>query len=230
MARSLTAKEILGIRHRSLELGGEWGNCVGTIDRHGVVFIWGNSGNGKSSAVVSLCKELTRFGKVLYASLEEGFSLSFQNTLKRFDMYGCGSRFQVLDSATPEEIVERLKKPRSPEFVVIDSFQYFGLTYRQYLDFKNALPNKLLIFVSHADGKQPEGRAARAVRYDAMLKIWVEGHVAFSNGRFFGSKAEAVIWRAGAWEYWNRRIKDNNSTFFYDYDKDTEGDTEMAQE
>ena len=217
MARSLTAKEILGIRHRSLELGGEWGNCVGTIDRHGVVFIWGNSGNGKSSAVVSLCRELCNFGKVLYVSLEEGFSLSFQNTLKRFDMYSCGSRFQVIDSATPEEIVERLKKPRSQEFVVIDSFQFLGMSYRQYVEFKTQLANKLIIFVSHADGKQPAGRAARSVKYDAMLKIWVEGHVAFSNGRFIGSTGRAVIWRKGAEDYWGRRTADNTAAqFFYD--------------
>lgn len=228
MARSLTAKEILGIRHKSISLGGEWGKCVGTIDRHGVVFIWGNSGNGKTSAVISLCKELTRFGKVLYASLEEGYSLSFQNTLKRFDMYSCGSRFQVLDSTSVKDLKERLSKPRSPEFVVIDSFQFLGMSYKEYLDFKNSMRNKLLVFVSHADGKQPAGRAARSVRYDATLKIWVEGHVAFSNGRFFGSTGTAVIWRSGAWDYWGRKTRDNNSTFFYE--QDTETDPEMDPE
>lgn len=131
-------------------------------------------------------------------------------------MYACGSKFQVLDHATPEELVERLLKPRSPEFVVIDSFQYLGLSYKAYIDLKSRLANKMLIFVSHADGKQPEGRAAKAVKYDAMQKIWVEGFVAFTNGRFIGSTGQAVIWRQGAWEYWNKRIKDNNSNFYYD--------------
>ncbi|EJX04305.1 hypothetical protein EVA_07586, partial [gut metagenome] len=175
MARSLTAKEILRIRHKTITFEGEWGKCIGTMDRTGVVLFWGNSGNGKSSAVVSFCKELAMHGKVLYVSLEEGYSLSFQNTLKRFDMYSCGSRFQVLDHATPEELVERLTKPRSADFVVIDSFQYLGMSYRDYLKFKQALPGKLLVFVSHADGRQPSGRAAKAVKYDAMEKIWVEG-------------------------------------------------------
>ena len=217
----------MSIRHRSIALGGEWGKCVGVMDRHGVVFIWGNSGNGKTSAVISLCKELTNFGKTLFVSLEEGYSLSFQNTLKRYDMYGCGSRFQVIDSATPEDIIERLSKPRSPEFVVIDSFQYFNLSYRDYIRFKNRLSNKLLVFVSHADGRQPEGRAARSVKYDAMLKIWVEGHVAFSNGRFMGSTGQAVIWRQGAWTYWNKKVKDNNTTFFYEDEEDSGTDQEM---
>lgn len=212
MARSLTAKEILGIHRQSITLTGEWGNCIGTMDRHGVVMIWGNSGNGKTSAVISLCRELCNFGKTLFVSLEEGFSLSFQNTLKRFDMESCGSKFQVIDKATPEELIERLSKPRSAEFVVIDSYQYLGLSYRQYLEFKSKLPNKLLIFLSHADGKQPSGRAAKAVKYDAMLKIWVEGYVAHSNGRFIGPTAKAVIWEQGAYEYWNLNRSGNESS------------------
>ena len=212
MFRSLSAKEILKIRRKSITLEGEWGNCIGSIDRHGVVFIWGNSGNGKTSAVISLCRELCNFGKTLFVSLEEGFSLSFQNTLKRFDMESCGSKFQVIDKATPEELVQRLTKPRSPEFVVIDSYQYLGMSYKQYIDFKSKLPNKLLIFLSHADGKQPSGRAAKAVKYDAMLKIWVEGYVAHSNGRFIGTTGKAVIWEQGAYEYWNLNKSENETS------------------
>ena len=202
MAKSLSAKQIMTISHPALRLGGEWGNCVGEMDRHGVVFFWGNSGNGKTSAVVSLCKELCNFGNVLYVSLEEGFSLSMQNTLRRFGMQECGSRFQVLDSFSMEDLEARLKKQRSPEFIVIDSFQYTRMSYREYLRFKEAHRNKLLIFVSHAVGRQPMGKPAISVMYDAMLKIWVEGFVAQSKGRFIGRTKKAVIWRHGAESYW----------------------------
>ena len=40
--------------------------------------VWGKSGNGKTSFVLQLCKELTRYGKVAYDSLEEGSSLTMQ--------------------------------------------------------------------------------------------------------------------------------------------------------
>lgn len=225
MARTLTAKEILGIRRQSITLEGEWGRCIGTIDRRGVVFLWGNSGNGKSSAVISLCKELTKFGKVLYLPLEEGLSLSFQNLLRRYDMYSCGRRFQVLEHATPGELIERLLKPRSPEFVVIDSFQYLGMSYKEYLSFKEKLSGKMLIFVSHADGRQPSGRAAKSVKYDAMQKIWVEGFVAFSNGRFIGETGQAVIWRQGAWDYWAKRQPDGSGNYYHK-NTDNSNDTE----
>ena len=210
MARTLSAAQVIGMQHRSIALGGVWADCIGEMDRHGVVFFWGNSGNGKTSAVVSFCRELTRFGKVLYVSLEEGVSLSFQNTLKRFGMGELGARFQVLESTTLDDLQKRLSQRRSPEFVVIDSFQYMQMSYRSYIAFKNANRSKLLIFVSHADGKQPSGRAARSVMYDAGLKIWVEGYTAFSKGRFIGRSGEAVIWPKGAKEYWEGKKNREN--------------------
>lgn len=202
MAKSLSAKQIITMRHSTIKLGGEWENCIGEMDRHGVVFFWGNSGNGKTSAVVSFCKELCKFGPVLYIPLEEGFSLSMQNTLRRFGMQECGSKFQMLDSFSFEDLEERLSKQRSAEFIVIDSFQYTGMSYRDYLRFKEAHRNKMLIFVSHAIGRQPMGKPAISVMYDSMLKIWVEGYVAQSKGRFIGSTGKAVIWRRGAERYW----------------------------
>ena len=202
MERTLSARQLLEVRHRTLPMTGEWGRCVGTINRHGVVFFWGNSGNGKSTAVLSFLKELTSFGKVLYIPFEEGYSLSLQNSIRRIGLAECGPRFQILRNSTLEELEERLSRPKSPEFVALDSFQYMQITYRQYLAFRQKHNNKLLIFISHADGKQPAGRAARSVMYDADLKIWVEGYKAFSKGRFIGETGEAVIWQKGAEDYW----------------------------
>ena len=202
MEKTVTGRELLNIRYDTIDLSGVWRGCVGTMARHGVVFVWGNSGNGKSSAVLSLCRELTNFGKVLYVPLEEGYSLSLQNGIKRSGLAECGSRFQVLRKTTLEDLDERLSKRRSPEFVAIDSFQYMGMSYRQYQEFKQKHRNKLLILVSHADGKRAAGRAARSVEYDADLKIWVEGYKAFSKGRFIGETGEAIIWQKGAEDYW----------------------------
>ena len=202
MGKSLSVSQALSIRRSTLRLEGGWGNCVGEIDRTGVVFFWGKSGNGKTSAVLSFGKELARFGRVLYNSLEEGLSVSFLNALRRHAMQACGRRFQVVAGESIADLDERLSKRKSPDFVIIDSFQYTQLDYRQYIAFKERHLDKMLVFVSHADGKQPAGRAARSVMYDAGLKIWVEGYKAFTNGRFFGPTGEYTIWREKAEEYW----------------------------
>lgn len=202
MGKSLSVSQALSIRRQTIHLEGGWGDCVGEIDRTGVVFFWGKSGNGKTSAVLSFGKALTRFGRVLYDSLEEGLSVSFLNALRRHAMQDCGRRFQVVARESVEELDERLSKRKSADFVIIDSFQYTQLDYRRYIAFKERHPDKMLIFVSHADGKQPSGRAARSVMYDAGLKIWVEGYKAFTNGRFFGPTGEYTIWKEKAEEYW----------------------------
>lgn len=120
-------------------------------------------------------------------------------------MQDCGRKFMVVAEETMDELDERLAKRKSPDFIVIDSFQYTQMSYRQYIAFKNRHTDKLLIFVSQADGRQPAGRAAKSVMYDAGLKIWVEGYKAVSNGRFIGPVGEYVIWRERAEEYWGKK-------------------------
>ncbi len=209
MKRSLSAVQALAVHNRTLEVSPEWKGCLGDeIARHGIVFIWGNSGNGKSSAVMAFAKMLAGIGKVLYVSREEGYSLSFQNTLRRFGMQECGASFQVIDKENMESLVERLSKPRSPEFVIIDSVQAMGINSRQYKQLREQFRNKLLVLVSQADGKRPLGRSAVSMMYDADLKIWVEGHTAFSKGRFMGETKEFVTWEEGARRYWDGRKKE----------------------
>lgn len=208
MARSLTARQALTIRHPLIHLQGGWGDCIGGMDRTGVVFFWGQSGNGKTSAAISFAKALTPFGRVLYDSLEEGLSQSFLNALGRHSVQDCGSRFQVVAGESIDELDKRLDRHKSPDFVVIDSFQYTQLSYKSYMEFKTRHPDKLIVFVSHADGKQPAGRAAKSVMYDAGLKIWVEGHRAFSNGRFIGRTGICDIWPEKAREYWGAKAKE----------------------
>lgn len=125
-------------------------------------------------------------------------------------MQDCKSNFQVVTGEDIEAISERLSKRRSADFVVIDSFQYTQLNYKRYLEFKKRHSNKLIIFVSHADGRQPAGRAAVSVKYDADQKIWVEGYKAISNGRYIGATGEYVIWKKGAEIYWACKNQDKD--------------------
>lgn len=209
MKRSLSAVQALAVRNKTLEVSPDWQGCLGEeIARHGIVFIWGNSGNGKSSAVMAFAKMLSSAGKVIYVSKEEGYSLSFQNTLRRFGMQECGASFQVVDQETVESLIERLSKPKSPEFVIIDSVQAMGLGARQFKTLRERFRSKLLVLVSQADGKRPLGRAAAGMMYDADLKLWVEGHTVFSKGRFMGETKEFVTWPEGAQRYWEGRKKE----------------------
>lgn len=209
MKQSLSAVQALGVRNRTLPVSEEWRDCLGDeISRNGTVFFWGGSGNGKSTAVMAFAKMLAENGRVLYVSREEGYSLSFQNTLTRLGMADCGAAFQVIDKETVETLTQRLSRQRSPDFVIIDSVQVMGLSYQDFRALVERYPRKLFILVSQVDGKQPEGRPAKRMMYDADLKLWVEGHTVFSKGRFIGSTGKFVVWQEGADRYW--RGKDDS--------------------
>lgn len=201
MKRAYSPSEILNMNKKVFDFEGEWFDAFGVPEQLGVWFVWGNSGNGKTSFVMQLAKELARFGKVAYNALEEGTSKSVQDAIERFELHELDGKLQFLCEPL-DVLTARLAKRRSPDFVIVDSFQYSQLTYRQYITFKEANANKLIIFVSHADGKRPSGRSAVSVMYDAALKVWVEGYRAFSKGRYIGEVGYMDVWKQGAMNYW----------------------------
>lgn len=197
MKKAISITDIRRKEYKTFAFKGEWEAAFAHPETTGTWFIWGNSGNGKSFFAMQLCTELTKFGKVLYNSLEEGYSLTFRNKLETVGIDN-NRNFNIV-CEDPEALTERLHRRRSADFVVIDSFQYFALDYRKYLEFKREHANKLLIFISHADGRNPSGRSAKSVMFDASLKIWVEGYKAFSKGRFIGENGGIyTVWKEGA--------------------------------
>jgi hypothetical protein len=206
MKRALSVQEVLSMKKAVFPFEGKWAEAFGAPERTGVWFIWGNSGNGKTSFAMQLCKELCKYGRVAYDSLEEGDSLSIKNSFVRHGMCSVNKRMQLLNCEPINELSERMSKHKSPDIYVVDSFQYAQISYKQYINFKEAHRDKLIIFTSHADGRNPAGRAAKSVMYDATLKIWVEGHKAYSKGRFIGSNGgEFVIWSEGNDKYWGEK-------------------------
>ena len=190
------------MKYETMAFDGAWRDAFGTPERRGVWIIWGNSGNGKTSFALQLAKYLCRFGRVAYDSLEEGACLTMQEAMRRENMMEVNKKFLLIDNENMEELGIRLSRQKSPDIVVIDSFQYTQMNYRQYIAFKERHKRKLLIFVSHADGKLPNGRAAKSLMYDASLKIYIEGVRAFSKGRFIGPIGHIDIVPDKARTYW----------------------------
>lgn len=203
MGRAYSPTEILAKKYKMLEWSDEWAEAFDKPETSGVWFIWGNSGNGKSSFVMQLARELAELGHVFLNELEEGTKLTMQNNLKRNDISSVKRKVKI-GNEDMTEMSERLSKRKSPQFIIINSFQYTGLTWITYLKLKKMHEDKLLIFVSHAEGKHPEGRTAKKIKFDADLKIWIEGFKAISNGRY-NPGGEYIIWKEGAEKYHGKK-------------------------
>lgn len=207
MGRALTVKEVLNKKRQTFPFDGKLADAFGQPERTGVWFIWGRSGNGKTSFVMQLIAELCKYDRVAFDSMEEGDSLSMRQKLVRHGLSQVGSRFHLLNAEPMTELKERLARRKSYNIIVIDSFQYTQISYRDYIQFKEQNKDKLIVFISHAKGSLPRGSAAEGVMYDATLKIWVEGFKAFSKGRFIGQTGEFTIWDEGAERYWGETNK-----------------------
>ena len=203
MRRALSVTDLLSKKYQLFEFTDQWYEAFGNPERRGVWFIWGNSGNGKTTFVLMLVKYLATFGRVAYNSLEESSAHTMQNAFRRVGMEEAGRNVLLIEGESIEELSERMLRRKAPDIVVIDSVQYAELNYRQYKLFKETHRDKLIILVSHADGREPAGRSARKIMYDATLKIWVEGYKAKSKGRYIGPNGgELTVWDEGANKYY----------------------------
>lgn len=202
LKRALSVNDIRKFKPHSLPFEGEWLESIGCPELTGTWIVWGNSANGKTRYSLQLAKYLATFCRVAYNTLEEGLSKSIKDAVLDVGMDDVSGKFRLLDKEAVPELIQRLRKKQSPDVVIIDSLQYTGLTYADYKKLRDEFRNKLFIFVSHADGSEPKGNVAKSIRYDAFVKIRVEGYKAFFQSRFGGGK-EYVIWKKGASEYWD---------------------------
>lgn len=200
MRRALTVRDIREYRPRTLPFEGDWQASIGTPELTGTWLVWGASANGKTRFALQLARYLSRFVRVAYDSLEEGLSLSMQRAIAEVGMADAKRNFVLLDKEPLPDLVRRLSRQRSPQAVVIDSLQYTGLTYAGYRELRDRFRGKLFVLVSHAEGREPKGNVARSIRYDAFVKVYVEGYKAYPQSRYGGGR-EYVIWDKGARDY-----------------------------
>lgn len=184
---------------RVLPFTGEWRDLVGVPERSGAWIVWGRSYSGKTSFCLQLAKYFADLGeKVVYLSLEEGVSVTMQRAFARECMDTVNGNLQLWCRMDMSELEVELKKQRSANVVVIDSLQYFGINHAGYKRLREEFPRKLFIFISHAsETKEPSGATAIKVRYDASVKIMVDGFVAYAFSRYGGGKP-LTIWEEGA--------------------------------
>ncbi len=200
--RAVSVAELTKKKFIELDLPAEFQKLLGTPERSGVWIIWGESFNGKTSFALQLAKALTTSGKVFYDTMEEGARKSFQKSILTQNMKECKDKFSIGNKEKIEELKERLRRKKSPDIIIIDSLQFSGLTKKTYKEFMDEFAfKKLFIFVSHADGKHPDGTIGKFVKYDADVKIRVEGYKAMCLSRLGGDKEPYTIWAKGAADY-----------------------------
>ncbi len=203
MKRALSVRDILSSRFHTLPFEGLWREAVGEPELTGTWIVYGASKNGKTSFSMMLSKYLTTFARVAYNSVEEGLSETIKKAVERANMIEVSKRWLLLNKESKSTLEARLSKQRSPDIVFIDTVQFMELTFNEYKDLKERFRNKLFVYVSHVDGRQPAGSTAVKIMRDANVLFRVEGYKAFPVSRYGGGEP-ITIWEKGADEYWGK--------------------------
>ncbi len=206
MKRAYSVSNVLNKKFATMDFQLDWQNSLGNPAKEFSAIVWGNSSNGKTDFMIQLAKYLCNFGRVAYNSLEEGISHTFQMAMERHYMQSVENKFILLDREPWDEMVKRMRKHKSPDFLIVDSIQYASINRQKYKELKELMKanGKGLLFLSHANGKEPKGALADFIRYDVDLKIFIEGFKAFPGGRLNGGGEPFTIWKEGAAKYWGK--------------------------
>lgn len=198
MKRALTPRDIAAKKWTTLPWGEKWSKPFGSPAENASWFISGASASGKSSFVMQLGKELCKYGTVLYMSYEEKVNQSFQRRMGYLKMNEVQGRFRVVPGGSLDELTERLRKPKSPKFVVIDSFQVAPWDYPDAVKLMERFPKKCFIWISQEKKSQPMGGGAVRLKYICDMKVRVVGYKAYCQGRAIGDAGSYyTVWEEG---------------------------------
>ena len=189
--RALSIQNLIDYTPKTLGFTGRWLDAMGDPEPYGSWIIWGASGNGKTRFAVQLVKYLMSFEglRIAYNGLEEGMSETYRRAIidTGLQMEKQG-RYVFWDGFNYEDMMERLKRKRSPNVVVIDSLQYLNITYDQYKGLVRKYPKKLFIWISHESGTEPKGGTAQSIKYNSNIKIRVHNYYATIISRYKGKE------------------------------------------
>ena len=198
MKRAYSPKDIAAKKWVTLPWGEKWNKPFGFPAENASWFISGASASGKSSFVMQLGKELCKYGLVLYLSYGEGVNQTFQRRMEYLKMNEAQGKFRVVVDETYEELIDRLKKPKSPKFIIVDSYQVSEWEYPDAVALMKRFPKKCFIWISQEKKSQPMGGGAIRLRYICDMKIRVVGYKAYCQGRAIGEAGSYyVVWEEG---------------------------------
>jgi hypothetical protein len=192
------------MRFKFLPLPKEWTGTLGNLPHNFIAVIYGFSGNGKTEFCVQLAKMLTQFGKVGWLSYEQRHGSDLQAATKRNKMDEVSGNFYPIDPIANippgvsllEDLDNYLKKRSSPEYIFIDSLDYTGFSWEDYVYLKNKYGSrKSLIFISHStkSGGMKKAISERVV-FDGGLGIFVSQYIAHPIKNRYGGFDPYVVW------------------------------------
>lgn len=218
----LGVKQFHQMTFKFLPLSKGFKGTLGQIPRNFIAVIYGFSGNGKTEFCVRLAKELCKFGTVAWLSYEQRHGSDLQMATKRNRMDEESGKFYPIDpiSSIPdgvsllEDLDNYLKKRSSADFIFVDSLDYTGWSFEDYVYLKNTYGHKkTFIFISHSSKSGTLKKAvSERVVFDGGLGIFVSNYIATPDKNRYGGFEPFIIWEERARQvnpaFFAKRVKE----------------------
>ena len=195
-----STKAVLNAKFLKWNAQGDLKAILGDVEGKGFsVHVYGESSQGKSTLVARLLIALCEYGKVYFNNTESGFSSVIQ---KMAIQTGMTEDMPIYwgDNHSIVEMIDICSKNRA-RIIALDSVQDAEMNYAQFKTMLKKFKNRVIVTIGWADGKNPKGEDAKAIKYKSDVKIRVHEGVAYVKGRF-GSVAPYRI--PGVFEHFQR--------------------------
>lgn len=213
--KSLGVTQFLSKKFKLLGIDGIWHETLGYLPQGFIGIVYGDSGNGKTEFLIQLSKYLTQFGRVAWVSYEQRHGYDLQRAVERNQMQEVAGDFIVMDPLARrnddttlfENLMREMGRRNSPQFYVIDSYDYIAFSKEEYHELRNRFAHrKGIIFVSHARGRKPKRAVAEYIEYDGGFGIYVKNFIAHVQKNRFSGFEPYIIWE--------ERARELNPVFF----------------
>jgi len=184
-AKIIKSTDLDNIDYEAFNFKGKWYDFIGhpSIDFH--CTIHGKPGEGKSTFAIQFAKYLAdNFGKVIYISGEEGFSMTLKD--KFVNNKAQSQYLYIADLRTYDDIIKEIK-PDEYNFIFIDSLDNMRIGIKEFKELRKIYKGSALITISQStkDGKM---RGSNEIAHDSDTQIEVKDGVATTIKNRFEKK------------------------------------------
>lgn len=167
---------------------GVWKETFGTPTVGGIWLMYGAEKHGKTWGALLLSDYLSRFGKVLYVSAEQGIDKEFVDSIKRAKLEVDSSRVHFTEYEMIEDIKVKLQRRNAPKVVVLDNLTIYNeeLRAKGIKELMQEFPKVLWLCVAHEERNKPYTATAMMASKLAKVLIRVEGLTMTVGGRVRG--------------------------------------------
>lgn len=192
MPRSVSNAQFKKMVFKPIPMDQVWIDTFGELEEGFSMAVWGSTGQGKTTLVLTWLKHLSETGKVYYNSHEQGMVGSLRKAAHRLGVLDLPSEKWIWGNMDSVDEMEKKVKNNGARYIVVDSRDSINLTvdkwlkmHKQNQKYKN---KKSIIVICWGKNEDPKSEHSKGIAFLSDVKVAVYNHATDVNSRFGPTK------------------------------------------